>query len=405
MNTAAASDKSYAFWRDGDFVRFLAGRLVSGFGQQMLTVAIGWELYERTHSALALGFVGLTEVIAIILFTLPAGHLADNHGRKRIIGAAAIVIATSSMGLAMIAWLKAPVAWYYACLCLNLGPNILATASSAFITGLVPRQILSRAIAWNSSTFQLSCILGPAAGGALIAVTHHTTVVFILNSLAALTCFALICFIRKEHVVAYPETMTLSSLLDGFKFVFASRTLMGMITLDVFAVLLGGAVALLPVYAKDILHVGPGGLGLLQAAMPWGSLLRALWLTIHDTTRRRAPSALSPCLGLATVVWIVAMVPDSLRCLFGLADNVVSSSVTCVQLLLDENAGVFRDERPLRRQGIRCAGGLNWPRRALAWARFCCLGGIAQFCGIIIALIWPELRNYGRLDGESDPPK
>src|SRR6266446_6879369 len=116
MNIASASDEPYSFGRDGDFVRFLAGRLVSGFGQQMLTVAVGWELYERTHSALALGFVGLTEVIAIILFTLPAGHLADNHGRKSIIKTTMLVIATSSLGLALIAWLQAPVVWYYACL-------------------------------------------------------------------------------------------------------------------------------------------------------------------------------------------------------------------------------------------------------------------------------------------------
>ena len=416
MNIAAASDKPYAFWRDGDFVRFLAGRLVSGFGQQMLTVAVGWELYERTHSALALGLVGLTEVIAIILFTLPAGHLADNHGRKRIIGAATLVMATSSLGLAIIAWLKAPVPWYYACLFVSASAiTFLRPASSAFITGLVPRQILSRAIAWNSSTFQLSCILGPAAGGALIAVTHHTAAVFILNSLAALTCFALICFIRKVHVVANPEAMTLSGLLDGFKFVFASRTLIGMITLDVFAVLLGGAVALLPVYAKDILHVGPGGLGLLQAAMPLGSFCCALTLA-HRSSMQRAGRALLGAVtvfGLATVgfgfsQWFWISVAMLFIC--GLADNIsIVIRHTSVQLLApDEKRGRVSAVNALFVVGASDAlGGFesglvaHWLGPVISVVS----GGLGTILVVVItALIWPELKNYGRLDGESDPP-
>jgi MFS family permease len=416
-NTPPKSHEPYAILRNGDFVYFLVGRLVSSFGLQMSAVAVGWELYERTHSALALGLVGLTEVIAIILFTLPAGHLADNHDRLRIIRTAVLVIATGSLGLALVAWLQAPVVWYYACLFVSASTlTFLRPASSAFITGLVPRQILSRAIAWNSSTFQLSCILGPAAGGALIAVTHHTAVVFILNSLAALACFTLLCFIRKEHVVANPEKMTLSGLLDGFRFVFSSRTILGMITLDVFAVLLGGAVALLPVYAKDILHVGPGGLGLLQAAMPLGAFCCALVLA-HRAPMHRAGRALLGAVtvfGLATVgfglshwFWI------SFAMLFvcGLADNVsIVIRHTSVQLLApDEKRGRVSAVNALFVVGASDAlGGFesglvaHWLGPVMSVVS----GGIGTVLVVIaVATIWPEIRRYGRLDGKSELPK
>jgi len=409
MNIAAAPDKSYAFWRNGDFVRFLAGRLVSGFGQQMLTVAVGWELYERTRSALALGLVGLTEVIAIILFTVPAGHFADNHDRKRIIRIATLITATSSLGMALIAWLQAPVGWFYVCLFIAASAQTFwRPASSAFITGLVPRPILSRAIAWNSSTFQLSCILGPAAGGALIAITHHTAVVFILNSVAALACFTLLCFIRKEHIVANPEKMTLAGLLDGFRFVFASRTILGMITLDVFAVLLGGAVALLPIYAKDILHVGPGGLGLLQAAMPLGAFCCALVLA-HRSPMQRAGRALLGAVtvfGLATVGFgLSPWFRVSLAMLFvcGLADNVsIVIRHTSVQLLApDEKRGRVSAVNALFVVGASDAlGGFesglvaHWLGPVMSVVS----GGIGTVLVVIaVATIWPEIRRYGRL--------
>lgn len=417
MSSVTAPDKSHPFWGNGDFGCFLAGRLVAGLGQQMLTVAVGWELYERTHSALALGLVGLTEVIAMILFTLPAGHIADNCDRKRIIRVAMLVTATSSLGMALIAWLQAPVGWFYACLFVTASAQtFFRPAGSAFITGLVPRPLLSRAIAWNSSTFQLSCILGPTAGGALIAVTHHTTAVFLLNSLAALACFTLLCFIRKEHIVASSEKMTLANLLDGFKFVFSSRTILGMITLDVFAVLLGGAVALLPVYAKDILHVGPGGLGLLQAAMPLGAFCCALILA-HRSPMQRAGHALLGAVsvfGLATVGFGLSQwfwISFAMLFICGLADNVsIVVRHTSVQLLApDEKRGRVSAVNALFVVGASDAlGGFesglvaHWVGPVMSVVS----GGIGTVLVVIAAAtIWPEIRNYKRLDGESDAPK
>ena len=169
-----AGHDPYAVLRNRDFVLYLIGRFVAAFGQQMLTVAVGWELYERTHSPLHLGLVGLTQMIPMVLGMLPAGHVADNFERKRVIIAMISVIALASLGLTLISSLHAPVIWIYVCLLVSgAGRTFLWPASAAFLPHLVPRQLFSRAVAWNSSNFQLSSVLGPVAGGALIALTHN----------------------------------------------------------------------------------------------------------------------------------------------------------------------------------------------------------------------------------------
>ncbi len=409
MNTAAEAHRPYDILRSRDFVLFLAGRLVSNIGQQMLTVAVGWELYERTHSALALGFVGLTEAIALFLFTLPAGHLADNRNRKSIIKAAALTVTVGGLGLALISWLRAPVIWFYVCLFVGATAlTFLRPATIAFLTGLVPREKLSHAMAWNSSTYQLACVIGPATSGLLIALTHRAATVFLLNAAAGLVWFGLLCFIRKEHVVENPERMTLASLATGFKFVFANRLITGMITLDVFAVLLGGAVALLPVYAKDILHVGPGGLGLLQASMPLGAVCCAMFLA-HRPPLQRAGRALLwavAAFGLATVgfglsQWFWLSMAFLFIC--GATDNVsIVVRHTSVQLLAPEEArGRVSAVNSLFVVGASDAlGGFesglvaHWIGPVLSVVT----GGIGTILVVAaVTAIWPEIRRYDRL--------
>src|SRR5882762_2912191 len=139
----------YAVLRNRDFVLYLIGRFVASFGQQMLTVAVGWELYERTHSALALGLVGLTQMIPMVLCTLPAGHIADNYERKRIIIAMISVVALASLALTLISALRADVLWIYVCLfAAGTARTFLWPASSAFLPHLVPRHLFSRAVTW-----------------------------------------------------------------------------------------------------------------------------------------------------------------------------------------------------------------------------------------------------------------
>jgi MFS family permease len=405
--TTAAPDP-YAVLRNRDVVLYLIGRLVASLGQQMLTVAVGWELYERTHSALALGLVGLTQMLPMVLFTLPAGHVADNHDRKRIIMLTNLVIACASLGLTLTSALAANVFWIYFCLfAAGTARTFLWPASSAFLPHLVSRRDFSRAVTWSSGSFQLSSVAGPAAGGALIAMTHHAAPVYAFNAAAALICLTLISFVRRRHTVVVKEKMSARSLVVGFKFVFASPIILGTITLDLFAVLLGGTTALLPVYAKDILKAGPTGLGFLQAALPAGSLLCALVLA-HRSPLQKAGRAMLLAVagfGLATIgfgfsrwFWL------SLLTLFvcGAMDNIsVVVRHTLVQLLTpDEKRGRVSAVNSLFIGTSNELGGFESGVVAYLLGPVISVvsGGIGTILVVIaVAAIWPEIRKYGRL--------
>jgi len=400
----------YAVLRNRDFVLYLVGRFVAALGQQMLTVAVGWELYARTKSALALGMVGLTQMMPMILFVLLAGHMADNFKRKRIILVTTFIMACAGAGLSLISALRAPVFWIYFCLfAAGTARTFLWPASSAFLPRLVPREHFSKAVTWNSGSFQLSSVAGPAAGGAVIALTGRAWPVYAFNAAAALVCLALISFVRREHVVAAKEKMTARSLVAGFKFVFASPIILGTITLDLFAVLLGGATALLPVYAKDILGTGPSGLGLLEAAMPLGSLFCALILA-HRPPLQKAGAALLRAVtafGVATIVfgysrwfWL------SFLMLFvcGAVDNIsIIVRHTLVQVLTpDEKRGRVSAVNSLFIGTSNELGGFESGLVAyLASPVFSVVsGGVGTILVVIaVAIIWPEIRKFGRLDG------
>jgi MFS family permease len=436
----------YAVLRNRDLLFYLIGRFVSSVGQQMLTVAVGWELYERTHSAFNLGLVGLTQMAPMVLFTLPAGHLADNFDRKRIIVATTFVMACASAGLMLISAFGAPVFWIYFCLFVaGSARTFLWPASSAFLPHLVSREDFSRAVTWSSGSFQLSSVLGPAVGGAVIALTHRAAPVYGINAAAALLCLTLVSFVRRQHIVALKEKMTMRSLVVGFNFVFASPIILGTITLDLFAVLLGGAASLLPIFAKDILRTGPPGLefvqttfpslfkagldasalrlGLLQAALPLGSLLCALVLAHRPPMQKAGRNLLwsVAIFGLATVgfglskaFWI------SFLMLFicGFVDNVsVVVRHTLVQLLTpDAKRGRVSAVNSLFIGTSNELGGfesgfvahLFGPAIGQAIATGAVVsvisGGVGTvFVVLAVAMVWPQIRKYGRLDGAAAP--
>src|SRR5213596_3645885 len=178
-----AGEGPYTALRNRNFLLYLLGRFIASLGQQMLTVAVGWELYERTHSSLALGMVGLTQMVPMIVLILPAGHVADNYDRKRTILGMVFLATLSSAGLSLISALQGHVLWIYGCLfAAGVARTFLWPASQAFLPQLVRRQNFSRAVTWNTGAFQLSSVLGPAAGGALIALTHRAEVVYAINA-------------------------------------------------------------------------------------------------------------------------------------------------------------------------------------------------------------------------------
>ena len=433
-------EDAYAVLRNRDFLLFLIGRLVSSLGQQMIPVAVGWEIYTRTHSTLNLGYVGLTQMIPMILFTLPSGHLADNQNRKRIVMLMLLGVAASSIGLTLISALRAPVIWIYLCLfTAGTARTFLWPSSAAMLPQLVSRKNFPRAVIWNSGSFQLSSVAGPALGGALIAWTHHAAPIYALNAVFALTYFVLLAFVRYNRPEAAKEEMTLKSLLAGVHFVFANKIILGIITLDLFAVLLGGATALLPVYAEDILQSGPGGLGLLLAALPCGAVLCALILAHRPPMQKAGRSMLWAVtfFGFETILfgignqewlgkWMAHVSHFSVANAFwfwfafamlfacGAADNVsVVVRHTLVQLLTpDEKRGRVSAVNSLFIGTSNELGGFEsgmvaqWFGPAIGntnstGAIFSVVsGGVGTIVVVIaVALIWPQIRKYGRLDG------
>ena len=169
----AATESAYAVLRYKDFTRYLIGRFVASLGQQMLVVAIDWELYQRTHSALALAFVGLSLMVPMILCTIPAGHFADIYNRKKIILTTTLILAVASAGLAVASKMLLSVGWIYFFLAvIGAARTFLWPASAAFVTGLVPRKIFARAVTFNSGAFQFSAVVGPVGFG--LIMSQHT---------------------------------------------------------------------------------------------------------------------------------------------------------------------------------------------------------------------------------------
>lgn len=418
IHPVAGPEHPYAVLRNRNFLLYLIGRFVASIGQQMLTVAVGWELYERTHSALNLGLVGLTNMLPMFLFTLPAGHLADTLNRKRIILAMLALSALASAGLAAASALHAPVVWTYAALFLTAtARTFMWPASAAFLPQLVSRHSFARAVTWSTGSFQLSSVIGPAAGGALIAMTGRAAPVYVLNAAAVLVCLTLMGMVHYHRTSPPREAMTLASLALGFRFVFSTRIILGIITLDMFAVLLGGATTLLPVYAKDILHVGPHGLGFLQSALPIGSLLCALVVAHRPPIEKAGRALLSAVVvfGLATISFGLSRwfaLSFAMLTLCGAADNVsVIIRHTLVQLLTpDDKRGRVSAVNSLfigtsNELGGFESGFVAWlcgpaVGNAISTGAIISVvsGGIGTILVVIaVAYFWPEIRKYGKL--------
>ena len=304
-----------------NFMRMWLARLSSTAGQQMLMVAVGWQMYELTGSAWDLGLVGLYQFAPALLLTLVAGHAADRWHRGRIMAVCLLLQAVVAFTLmsATLGW-GTDGAWVGRDLLLGLSVMLgmarafQMPAQQAIAPLLVPAAILPRATAFNSAGSQVAVIGGPALGG----------LVFVAGAAAVYaTCFALfvvgsvlMALVRYQQAPRTDEPVTLQSVLAGVSFVWRSKLLLGATTLDLFAVLLGGATALLPMFAKDILHTGPWGLGLLRAAPAVGALLMSVVLTRWPFERRVGRKLL-----LAVGIYGLSML------VFGLSTSLVLSMV------------------------------------------------------------------------------
>lgn len=405
---AAGPRDAYAALRFPDFRRFIIGYFLATVGTQMQTVAVGWYLYERTGSALALGGVGLSQMLPIFALTLPSGHLSDRYDRRRVLVLAQAVMVAASLGLAALAYVHGPVAFLYALLVLNgCGRAFQAPARDALGPQLLPVELLGNGATWRSGMFQLAAVLGPAAGGLVIGVRHSAVPAFALAALTLATFGALMAGVQPRRYEPSSGERPLQRLVAGARFVWTTRILIAIITLDLFAVLVGGATMLLPVYAKDILHVGPRGLGWLMAAPSLGAV--AVALAVAHAPMRRAGRALLWAVsgfGVATIVfgfsrsYPLSIVALALVGGFDMVSVIIRS--TLVQVLTpDELRGRVAAINALFVGTSNELGGFESGATAALFGPVASVvgGGIGSILAVVlVALVWPEVGRYGSLD-------
>lgn len=303
----AARRDPYAALRFRDFRLLIAGRFVAQIGEMMVSVGVGWELYERTESALALGLVGLVQIIPVILLSLPGGYIADRYNRKWVTLVSQVVLICCSIALAIVSLSNGPLPLIYVILALIGAARAFNNPAESALTPLVvPPEHFFNAATWNSSVWQLSAILGPAVGGLIIGATNSAAMVYLANAASGLVLVTALLLIRSRPAeFEATDDTPLEAIRTGWRFLRKTPVVLTSITLDMFAVLFGGATALLPVFAKDVLFVDATGLGILRAAPSIGALLMAAYLSRRAPFQRAGVTLLVAVagFGLATIVF------------------------------------------------------------------------------------------------------
>ena len=300
-----------------NFVSFTAARFFMVLALEMLSVAVGWQVYDITHRAMDLGYVGLAQFLPGFILFLVSGHATDIFNRRKLlIGCYTAYAICSALLLAISWWTPRSVHLIYVVLVMmGIVRTFNFPASRAFLPQLVPEEHFENAVAWNASTFQMATIAGPALGGIAYAISRGPHIVYATAAVVAVISVALTTRIHPSIEAKRPkEPVRLRNVLAGFRFIWKKKVILGSISLDMFAVLLGGAVALLPIYAKEILHTGPWGLGLLRSAPGVGAAVMAIAVA-HYPIRRRSGVTMLLCVAGFGVFTIA----------FGLSTNLIVS--------------------------------------------------------------------------------
>jgi MFS family permease len=287
------------------FALLLCSRVLANMGFHMLGVAVGWQLYALTGSALDLGLVGLAQFLPIVFLTLLVGQVADRYDRRLIAVVCQLVEAAAALVLvaATVTGRQSNTNILAIVVLIGAARAFESPATTALVSDVVPRPLIARAMAWLISANQTAQIVGPALGGLLSARSPEAAYL----GAAALFVVAGVCaaVIRSRRVTRAVEPLTLENVFSGVAFIWSRRVLLGTMSLDLFAVLLGGATALLPVYARDILDAGPRGLGLLRSAPAVGALATSIFLARYPLRRRIGPALFRTVVvfGAATIVF------------------------------------------------------------------------------------------------------
>jgi len=433
----------YSVLREPGYRLYLAGNFLSILGFKMQTAAVGWEIYERTKDPKALGLIGLIQFLPVFLLALFAGHIADRFDRKRIILIGLPFIAAASLAMAYVSR-RGDDAWVLYALYALLFVSSIARAfqqpaKSSLLPQIVTRSHFPAAVTWNTGAMQLAFVLGPALGGFAIALfaggersfseislgdlvksnplttaesIRGTAVVYVMNACAAAAFFAFLWFAKPRPMARDNDPLTFHSLMAGVRFVFSQKVMLAAISLDLFAVLLGGATALLPVYAsKEFLDVGPVGMGWMEAAPALGAVLMALWIAHRPPFQRAGAAMLLSVVGFgaATIVFgLSRSYPISLAMLFltGAFDNIsVVIRHTLMQVLTPDAMrgrvsainGMFIGAS--NELGAYESGQVaSWTSPTFSVVS----GGIGTILVVVaLSILSPGLRRFGRLTHES----
>jgi MFS family permease len=401
------------------FMRMWFARLFGTTGNQMLMVAVGWQMYELTGSAWDLGLVGLYQFAPALLLTLVAGHVADRLNRAHIVaaclltqGGVALLLVAATQGWGASRGWASRESLLGVSVMLGVARAFQMPAQQALMPMLVPAVMLPRAMAFSSAGMQAAVISGPALGG-VIFVAGASAVYATCAFLFATGC-ALVAVVRYDHVPPPREPVSVRTLLAGAEFVWRRKALLGAVSLDLFAVLLGGATALLPMFAKDILHVGPWGLGLLRGAPAAGALLLSVALTRWPLERRVGRTML-----MAVAVYGVCMLVFGLSTHFvlSLAALAVSGGADMVSVVVRQT--LVQIETPNDMRGRVSAvnsvfiGASNQLGEFESGATAALLGPVGSVVAggigtLLVAVLWlkgfPALANRDRMTDPPAPP-
>lgn len=336
-------------WQSRDFRFYSAARLMGIMGAEAQSVGVAWQIYEITHSALALGYTGLALFLPGIFFVLPAGHVADRYERRTVILTCYTVQALATMALLWLALHHSHNIWliYAILFVIGAGRCFSGPAASALVPTLVPKHHFVNAVTWGATIFQIANASGPMIGGLLFTIPllhlfggrlasfNGAPLVYAFTLLGLLVFLALFSVI-KPRGAGEKKGFTVDTMLAGLRYVIGTRLLLGSISLDLFAVLLGGASSLMPIFAQEILHAGPRGLGLLRAAPAIGALMVSIALTLRPI-RRKAGVLMFSCVaifGAFTVLFgLSKSLPLSLLALFVVGASDMVSVVVRSSLL------------------------------------------------------------------------
>ena len=333
-----------------EFRNFISGRLFITLAYMVQAVTVGWQVYELTKDPLSLGLIGLAEAIPSIITALFSGHIVDISDRKKILLSSYSLLFLCSILLFFISTnvvdltnMQRVIYIYSVIFISGIARGFVMPSSFAFMAQLVPRVIYSNAVTWNINIWQIGAVLGPAIGGLIygfygVSISYLTVVILIGGAIFAMS------FISKKPIPELSDHYNLSDRLTaGIKFVFKNKIILGAITLDLFAVLFGGTVAMLPVFASDILFTGPQGLGILRAAPAVGAVLMSLYLAHRPPTLNAGRNLIVSVAGFGLSIIVFAISKSFLMSLIALAFSGMFDSVsviirhTIIQLNTPEN--------------------------------------------------------------------